>query len=112
VNKFGYVITLIIGVGAMLVIPSPIGHFAKASTCSVSIAKHGSEVSLSSTTSGGCSSGGSQRTVGLLNGAFSAGGGSKSSCTAASATNHQGPGDVSLSSSDSNGAVSCGAHSP
>ena len=35
-NKFGYVITLIIGVGAMLVIPSPIGHFAKASTCSVS----------------------------------------------------------------------------
>jgi len=42
----------------MSVIPSAPGHVAKASTCSDSVSTHGSTESFSSTTSGGCSSGG------------------------------------------------------
>ena len=102
-NKFGFVIALIIGVGAMLVIPSPIGHVAKASTCSFSI---GGVFSGSSTTSGSCSAGGASSSGGPF--ADASGGGSKSSCTSTSANQ----GSSGLTVQNSNGAVSCSAHSP
>ena len=106
VNKFCYVIALMIGVGAMLVIPSAPGHMAKASTCSFSFGFHGPTVGSTSTTSGGCSGGGSLA-VGA-GGSSITHGGSRSSCTAGSS----GGGGNAVQFSDSNGAVSCSSHSP
>ena len=103
--KFGLVIGLIIGMGAMLVIPSPIGDSAKASTCSVSIGTAGS-----SSTSGSCSgaimrSGFGITSVVRFSSPF---GESKSSCTSTSVSQSEQGHD----GDDSNGAVSCSAHSP
>ena len=105
-NRFGFVIALIIAIGAMLVIPSPIGHVAKASTCSFSFGFHGATVGSSSTTSGGCSAGGSLA-VGA-GGSSITHGGSRSSCTAGSS----GGGGNAVQFSDGKGAVSCSSHSP
>jgi len=105
VIKFSFVIALIIGVGAMLVIASPIGHVAKASTCSVSSSVTGT---VSSTTSGSCSTGvaSSQSSAITVN----PHGGSKSSCSGTSTSTS--PSAGSAVGQDSNGAVSCSAHSP
>jgi len=114
VKKFSFVVGLIIGVAAMLIIPSPIGRVAKASTCSAFIGIHGITISGSSTTSGSCSSGGAFATSGGSRGiggeAIGSFGGSKSSCSSVSS----GPHVVSSlqSSGSSNGAVSCSSHSP
>ena len=98
----------------MLIIPSPIGRVAKASTCSAFIGIHGITISGSSTTSGSCSSGGAFATSGGSRGiggeAIGSFGGSKSSCSSVSS----GPHVVSSlqSSGSNNGAVSCSSHSP
>ena len=100
VNKFGFIIGLIIAIGAMLVIPSPIGHVAKASTCSFSA----SGGSGSSTSSGSCSISGAITSSSLGLTGFSG----KSACTSTSASK----GSVSNGGDASSGAVSCSAHSP
>jgi hypothetical protein len=111
VNKFGFVIGLIIAIGAMLVIPIPIAHVAKASTCSVSSSKHGNSASFSSTFSGACSSGGAIRGSGTgITGIISASGGSQSSCDSKSVSTT--PSSVRGELHNNNGAVSCSSHSP
>lgn len=104
VNKFGLVIALIIGVGAMLVIPTPIGRVAKASTCTFVGSNHGLTLSGSGSASGSCSI-----AAGISQGAARGGGlFSKSSCSSASASSVS----SDFKSSGSNGAVSCSSHSP
>jgi len=103
VNKFCFIIALIIGVGAMLVIPSATANVAKASTCSFSFGVHGLTFTSSTTNSGACSSGAA---VSQHSGAISGGGGSKSSCSSVSASQNS----DNSGGQDSNGAVSC--HSP
>jgi hypothetical protein len=111
VLKAGFVVGLIIVMGVMLVIPSPISHVAKASTCSVSDSIHGNAVtSTSSSTSGACSGATSIRQgTGITGILFSNANGQKSSCTSASAASHDSVhGDIS----EGSGAVSCRSHSP
>lgn len=66
----------------MLVIPSPISHVAKASTCSSSFATSSFTTSSSTTTPGGCSGG---MVAGKRAGGGGPLGGSKSSCVSATA---------------------------
>jgi hypothetical protein len=106
VNKISLVIGLIISVGVMLVIPSPIGHVAKASTCSTSLSSSSGGVGSGSfTTSGSCSSSGSTSQSSLALGQV---GGQKSSCTSGSTSKNS----ADLGVQSSNGAVSCSSHSP
>jgi hypothetical protein len=108
--KVGLVIGLIIAMGAMLVITSPMGQVARTSHCSASVARHGLHDSARTiTSSGACSSGTSirQGTGGI--GFLDAHGRQKSSCTSASAASQGGVGFDRL---DSNDAVSCSSHSP
>jgi hypothetical protein len=110
VNKFCFVIGLIIAVGVMLVIPSPMGQMAKASTCSSSASLGGTiTVSTSATKSGSCSTG---SVFSPSSGASRSHGGSASSCTSVSGTSRPGIGFIRTEAHDSNGAVSCSSHSP
>jgi hypothetical protein len=105
VNKISLVIALIIAVGVMLVIPSPIGHVAKASTCSTSLSSGSGNIGSGSfTTSGSCSISGAvtSSSLGLT------GSRGKSACSSTSASK----GSVSNGGDVSSGAVSCSAHSP
>jgi hypothetical protein len=107
-QKLVFSILAVTALVAILLVPSLPTHVAKASTCSTSFNRHGFSQSFSSTTSGSCSSGSAIRQGTGVTGAFNAGGGSKSSCTAVSA----GGNGAGLDNSDSNGAVSCSSHSP
>lgn len=111
VNKFGFVIGLIIAIGAMLVIPNPIGQLAKASTCSVSIGAHeAGTITVSGSTSGSCSGGGAimRSGFGITSVVQGPHGDSKSSCTSTSVSQSEQGHD----GDDSNGAVSCSSHAP
>lgn len=101
-------IGLIIAAGVMLVIPIPMGHVAKASTCNSSTSSaSGFRGSFTiHTTSGSCSTAGSNTQHSFSQGVN---GGQKSSCSSAS-TDSQG--DASRHGQSSNGAVSCSSHTP
>ena len=102
-NKISFVIGLIIAIGLMLVIPSPIGHVAKASTCSASTSSSGS---ISTSSTGSCSSVGAASRNGFALGISVTN--QKSSCHSTSISKNS----VDINSQDSNGAVSCSSHSP
>jgi hypothetical protein len=115
-QKMLFLLPIIIMVGAILVIipnvsakphppPPPPPQIAKPCQASVSIAGSGESIK----SSGACSTAGSEHpSITTASGEFGSIGGSKSSCSAAS-VNVAGP-NADLQSS--NGAVSCGAHSP
>jgi hypothetical protein len=111
VLKIGLVIGLIIAMGAMLVMPSPVGHLAKASNCSIMFAVHGTQFSSRSTLPGGCSVGTATSQMNAkvgVGGAITHNPDIKSTCVGASSSFTQ----SGLNIDESSGAVSCSSHSP
>lgn len=111
VMKSMFIIMLVLGVGAMFVIPSPVVQVAKASICNTSVMTSFSKTGASTgQTSGSCSgsiSGGGPTPASEF-ASIRVAGGLKSSCAATSMNNINPGGE----SHHSNGAVSCSAHSP
>jgi hypothetical protein len=110
VLKTGFVVGLIIAMGTMVVIPSPMGQVAKAITCSIMFANHVAQFSSKSTFPGSCSvaTAISQKTA--IIGAGPIDRDSKSTCLSASSSFT--PNTSNLNRNEGNGAVSCSSHSP